>query len=161
MLRSKNTDYVPLAPNHPGKTMLLATVADTERNGVKVVPEFYPKLHQKDRIIEALGSVGCIPRVQEEPLSRYYEYLTARLSFPFDAYYPEPANTLEEVLHRCVVTELLDPVNDICEESGGIFCKTRKGEYETNLPLIELEIPHESPNFQFIEDYWYWFWNWR
>jgi hypothetical protein len=30
-----------------------------------------------------------------------------------------------------------------------------------NLPLIELEVPDDSPNFQFIEDYWYWFWNWR
>ena len=49
----------------------------------------------------------------------------------------------------------------ICDEFGGIFCKTRKGDCDINLPLIELEIPQNSPNFQFIEDYWYWFWNWR
>jgi hypothetical protein len=36
-----------------------------------------------------------------------------------------------------------------------------RGKYEVNLPLTELEIPDDSPNFQFIEDYWYWFWNWR
>jgi hypothetical protein len=29
------------------------------------------------------------------------------------------------------------------------------------VPLIELEIPGDSPNFQLIEDYWHWFWNWR
>ena len=63
--------------------------------------------------------------------------------------------------HRCTVVELLDPVNDICDEFDGIFCKTRKGKYEVNLPLTELEISEDSPNFQFIEDYWYWFWNWR
>ena len=51
--------------------------------------------------------------------------------------------------------------NDFCAEFGGIFCKTRKGKHEVNLPLIELEIPQDSPNFQFIDDYWYWFWNWR
>ena len=141
--------------------MLVATVADAHRNGVEVVSEFYPELSQKDRIIEALGSVSHIPKVGEEPLVRYYKYLTARLSLPFTAYYPEPANTLEEVLHGCVVVELLDPVNDICDEFGGILCKTRKRTCEINLPLIELEIPHDSPNFQFIDDYWFWFWNWR
>jgi hypothetical protein len=141
--------------------MGLATTAAAHWNDVKVVPESYPELKQKNRIIEALGSVGRIPRVGEEPLARYYTYLTARLLLPFTAYYPEPTSTLEEVLHGCVVVESLDPVNDICDEFGGIFCKTRKGTCEINLPLIELEIPHDSPNFQFIEDYWYWFWNWR
>jgi hypothetical protein len=63
--------------------------------------------------------------------------------------------------HRCTVVKLLDPAHDICDEFGGIFCKTRKEMYEIDLPLIELEIPQDSPNFQFIEDYWYWFWNWR
>ena len=48
-----------------------------------------------------------------------------------------------------------------CDEFDGIFCKTRKGKYEVNLPLTELNVPDDSPNFQFIEDYWYWFWNWR
>jgi hypothetical protein len=148
-------------PTHQGKTMLPATVADAHRDGVNVVPKSYPGLSQKDRLIEALGSVSYIPRVGEEPLSRYYKYLSARLSFPFTAYYPEPTNTLEEVLHGCIVVELLDPVNGICHEFGGIFCRARMSNNETNLPLIELEIPQDSPNFQLIEDYWYWFWNWR
>ena len=142
--------------------MLLATVADAHRNSIQVVSESYQELNQKDRIIEALGQLGeQLPSVDEDTLSRYYTYLTARLSFPFTAYYPEPTTTLEEVRHRCVVVELLDPTNGICDEFDGIFCKTRKGEYEINLPLIELEIPQGSPNFRFIEDYWYWFWNWR
>jgi hypothetical protein len=102
-----------------------------------------------------------LPSVGEETLSRYYEYLTARLSFPFKAYYPEPTTTLEEVRYRCTVVELLDPANGIGDEFGGIFCKTRKGKYEMNLPLIELEILQDGPNFQLIDDYWFWFWNWR
>jgi hypothetical protein len=32
-------------------------------------------------------------------------------------------------------------------------------ENEINLPLIELEIPQDRPNFRFVEDYW--FWNWQ
>jgi len=142
--------------------MQLTTVVDAHRNGIQVVHESCRELNQKDRIVEALGLLGeHLPSVDEETLSRYYTYLTARLSFPFTAYYPEPTTTLEEVRHRCTVVELMDPANDICDEFGGIFCKTRKGKYEIILPLIELEIPQGSPNFQFIEDYWYWFWNWR
>ena len=63
--------------------------------------------------------------------------------------------------HRCTVLELLDPGKYICDEFDGIFCKTRKGKYEINLPLTELRVSENSPNFQLIEDYWYWFWNWR
>jgi len=113
--------------------MLLATVAEVHRNGIKVVPEFYPALNREDRIIEAFGPLGgYLSGVDEETLSRYYTYLTARLSFPFTAYYPEPTTTLEKMLHRCTVVELLDPANDICDELGGIFCKTRNGKYEIN-----------------------------
>ena len=53
--------------------------------------------------------------------------------------------------------ELLDPAKDIYDDFDGIFCKTRKGRYEINLPLGELVVPEDSPNFQLIEDYWYWF----
>ena len=110
----------------------------------------------------ALGPLGeHSPSVDEETLSRYYNYLSARMSFPFAAHYPEPRSSLEEVQYRCVVLELLDPTKDIYDDFDGIFCKTRKGKYEINLPLIDLEIPQDSRNFQFIEDYWHWFWNWR
>ena len=142
--------------------LLLATVADAHWNGLKVVTKSYRKPDQRDRIIEALGPLGeQLPSVDEETLSRYYKYLTARLSFPFTACYPEPTTSLEERQHRCTVLELLDPINDICDEFDGIFCKTRKGKYQINLPLVELKIPQNSPNFQLIEDYWFWFWNWR
>ena len=142
--------------------MLLATVADARRNGIRVVPESGPRHDQRDQISEALGPLeGHLPSVDEETLSRYYKHLTARLSFPFTAHYPIPTTSLEERQHRCTVLELLDPINDICDEFDGIFCKTRKGLYEVNLPLIDLEIPQDSPNLQLIEDYWFWFWNWR
>ena len=66
----------------------------------------------------------------------------------------------EESAFRCVVLELLDPAKHLGDEFDGIFCKTRKGKYDINLPLIELELPDDSRNFQLIEDYWFWFWNW-
>ena len=66
-----------------------------------------------------------------------------------------------EVLHECTVLGLLNPSQCFSDEIDGIFCKTQKAEFEVNLPLVELEVPNGSPNFQIIEDYWDWFWNWR
>jgi hypothetical protein len=141
---------------------MLATVTNVHGNCLEVVAESNARLDQRDRIIEALGILGeHLPNVDEESLSRYYNYLSARMSFPFTAHYPKPTTSLEEVQYRCTVLELLDPVKDIWDDFDGIYCKTRKGKYEINLPLIELEVPNDSPNLQFIEDYWHWFWNWR
>ena len=142
--------------------MLLATVTNVQRNCLEVVAESNTRHDQMDRIIEALGALDeRLPNVNEETLSRYYNYLSASLSFPFSAHYPQPTTSLEEVQNRCTVLELLDPAKDIWDDFDGIFCKTRKGKYEINLPLIELKVPDDSPNLQFIEDYWYWFWNCR
>ena len=141
--------------------MQLLTVVDAHWNGLKVVTEPCPELDQEDRIFEAVGSRGQIPRVFEEPLSRYYEYLTKHLCFPFMAHYPKPMNSEEEDEFRCAVLKLLDPAKHLGDGFDGIFSTIRKGKYEINLPLIELEVPDDSPNFQFIEDYWFWFWNWR
>ncbi|MEI8375147.1 MAG: calcium-binding protein [Planctomycetota bacterium] len=118
--------------------------------------------HQKGRIMTALGLTGSrLPKVNERTLFRYYEYLAANLSFPFVAHYPHPTNTEEQSEFCCHVLELLDPSNHLGDEFDGIFCNTRKGQYELKLPLIELELPQDSSNCWLVEDYWYWFWNWR
>ena len=140
---------------------MLATVSDVHWNDPKVVPESYPKLTRKDRIINALGSVSHIPRVDEDLLSRYYEYLMERLCFPFIAHFPKPMNSQEEDDFRCTVLELLDPAKHLGDIFDGIFSKTTKGLYEITLPLIDLYLPEDSFSFQLIDDYWYWFWNWR
>jgi hypothetical protein len=120
------------------------------------------KSNQKVRIMEALGLIDdYIPNVDEDTLYRYYEYLSANLSFPFVAYYPHPTNAKEQSEFCCNVLELLDPANHMGDQFDGIFCITRKGKYELKLPLIELELPPGSPNGQLIEDFWFWFWNWR
>ena len=141
--------------------MPLATIAVAHWNDLKIVAEPCPKPSQKDRIQEALGSGSDIPRVDEELLFRYYKYLSEKLCFPFPAHYPKPATPREDKEFRCSVLELLDPAKHLGDGFDGIFCKTRKGKYEINLPLIELELPDDNPNFEFIEDYWYWFWNYR
>jgi hypothetical protein len=121
-----------------------------------------PSERRRRRIMAALGLTGGpLLKVDEETLSRYYRYLSARLPLPFTAHYPAPTSAQEAAAFRCTVLELLDPAMHLGDGLDGIFCKTRKGEYEINLPLIELELPEDSPAFQLIDDFWYWFWNWR
>jgi hypothetical protein len=143
--------------------MSLSVYTDTGWNGLKLVVKTQQEnCDQKARILSALGpSDDRLPQVDDENLFRYYEYLSGNLRFPFTAYYPKPTNSVEETLHKCGVLGLLDPSKYISDEFDGIFCKTRKGTFEVNLPLVELEVPQGSPNFQQIEDYWSWFWNWR
>jgi len=146
---------------HGGKTMQLLAFADAHRNGNENVPNSHTEVNQKNRITKALGSVSHIPRVQEEPLSRYYRYLTDNFRFPFIAHFPKPTNLQEDDDFCCIVLMLLDPAKHLGGGFDGILCKTRKGTYEITLPLIHLYLPEDSFGFQLIDDYWFWFWNWR
>ncbi len=143
----------------------MATCTFTEVDWTRptaVVEEPSSSERRRRRILAALGlASGPLPRVDDDTLSRYYRYLSANLPLPFTAYYPRPKDAKEEIEFRCTVLELLDPALHLGDAFDGIFCKTRKGEYEINLPLIELDSPQNSLTFQLIDDFWYWFWNWR
>ena len=142
--------------------MSIATITETNWNGLHLAAVSSPGADQTDRILAALGlTTGGLPRVDQDTLARYYAYLSANLSLPFTAYYPQPISAQEKTEFRCTVLALLDPTQYLGDEFDGIFCQTRKGNFEVNLPLIELYIPQDTPDFQLIEDYWYWFWNWR
>ena len=141
--------------------MQIPGVADAHRIGIQDVPKSRTELNKNNRIRAALGSVSHIPRVQPEPLFRYYKYLAEHLGFPFLAHFPKPMNVEEEDEFCCTVLMLLDPAKHMGDGLDGIFCKTRKGTYEVNLPLIDLYLPEDSFSFQLIDDYWFWFWNWR
>ena len=71
---------------------------------------FFSGATQTERIMTALGSTtDGPPKVDEDTLARYYAYLSANLSLPFTAYYPQPMNAQERTQFRCTVLELLDP----------------------------------------------------
>ena len=89
--------------------MQLAPVADIRGNSRKVVAESWLERDRRDRIVVALGSVRHIPRVGDESLSRYYEYLMEHLLLPVHRSLPR-TNDLPGrsgiPLHRA---DLLDP----------------------------------------------------
>ncbi len=142
--------------------MEATAVGEEDLDDVAIATATLPECDARSRIMEALRVIaGGVPAVSEETLAQYYEYLSANLTFPFVAYYPEPTSSGEETEYRCTVLELLDPSRHLGDEYEGIYCKTLKGRYEVNLPLDELLVPQEYPQLQLVEDYWYWFWNFR
>jgi hypothetical protein len=142
--------------------MLFSTINETACSGLHVPVAPRSSAARIKRIAAVLGlTKDGLPRVDEETLARYYRHLSSNLTWPFTAHYPRPTTPKENAEFRCTVLELLDPIKDIYDDLDGIFCKTRKGKYELNLPLSELVLPEDSPNCQLIEDYWYWFANWR
>jgi hypothetical protein len=116
----------------------------------------------EDRIRAALGvSDGPLPEVGHGSLQSYYDYLATRLSFPFQARYPEPVGLHEEIIRTVKVVGLLDPSTVLDGESLGIICRARQGKQMVELSLADLEVEQDDPNHELVEDYWYWFWNWR
>jgi hypothetical protein len=142
--------------------MAISTETKVTWNQVRIVVAPHRQPDQKQRIRIALGSKNeLLSKVDEETLSRYYHYLSANLTLPFAAHFPKPTTSEEQKAFRCTVVSLIDPTKYLGDGFDGIFCKTRKGEYDLNLPLIDLYLPENSKNFQLIEDYWFWFWNCR
>ena len=119
-----------------------------------------PDRERRPRIVAVFGRQANL-RVDEQTLAQYYDFLVQRLELPFTAYYPPPANPARAAAERCEVIELLDPRTDLCDEIDGLYCRTRKGKFLVNLPLVELTVLPPSKNLQLLSDYEYWFWNWR
>jgi hypothetical protein len=104
---------------------------------------------------------GPLPKVQSKWLHRYYEYLTANLSLPFDAEYAEDVSGCRQLVTPVTVIDLVHPDDHDRHEDLGLLCRARRGTREIEVPLADVELTESTPNSQLIEDYWYWFWNWR
>ncbi len=114
----------------------------------------------EDRIRAALGVNGeVLPGVGKDMLRRYYHYLASNLFLPFEARYPEPVGLHEEIVRTVLVVGLRDPAMNFDYDCLGLVCKVWQGQRESELPLADLEVDEDDPNYRLVEDYWYWFWN--
>jgi hypothetical protein len=117
---------------------------------------------QEGRILAALGlSQGPLPKVQGEWLLRYYEYLAAHLSLPFEADLAEDIPGFRQLVTPITVIALLHPERDAVHDDFGLLCRVERGGQESNVPLADVEPKSSTLNSRLIEDYWYWIWNWR
>ena len=128
---------------------------------VVVIPVSKPQT-QEGRILTALGLLrGPLPHAVTQWLIRYYDYLAAHLSMPFEARCPEDAGVIRPWTSNVTVVELLTPSDHLARDGTGLKCKALRGGEATEIPLVDLEVENDRPNAQLIEDYWYWFWNWQ
>ncbi len=153
-----------------------------------IVTESLSMDDQDDRIRAVFGltSDDPLPVVDDDSLLAYYQYLSTKLSFPFEADYSKETGLFSRPTRRVTVISLGDPDKPWIDDMYGIFCTARLTQPKVNLraweklfvyisprrliqvlfplyiPLAdELEIQSGNPNWQLIDDYCYWFWNGR
>lgn len=108
------------------------------------------------RMVFGLTSDDYLPRVSEESLEVYYDYLEERLRFPFDARYEETDSFPQSFGMAITVTGLGSDMD--WKEDEGLRCEVQTTEGETSLPLTELTLRRSSgQNYRLIADYTAWF----
>ena len=132
-------------------------------NDIKFPIQWLEVHDQEHRIRSILGlEKGPLPKVKIEWLQKYYKYLAANLSLPFEAQHTEDIGFYRQPAYSQVkVVALLDPGENPAREDSGLICLVRKAEQEIEVSLVDLEVEEEHANYRLLEDYWYWIWNWR
>ena len=101
----------------------------SDATAIGIVMEPFNANNQEERIRAALGLArGPLPEVQSKWLHRYYEYLTANLSLPFDAEYAEDISGYRQLVSPVTVVALLHPDEHGRHEEFGLLCRARRGD---------------------------------
>ena len=126
-------------------------------------PYHFPPLSQDDRIRKVFGLPDDAPlsSVGDGALATYYDYLSAKLSFPFEALYSPISGDTRQLIHYVRVVELTDPRQDRKSNLHGLSCRAQNAQKAFELPLNELGVRDDNPNCQLLDDYAYWFVNYR
>ncbi|MGO9112097.1 MAG: hypothetical protein ACLP9L_22965 [Thermoguttaceae bacterium] len=114
----------------------------------------------EDRIRAVLGvrNGTPLPKVNSATMLTYYRYLASHFTLPCEARYSSDADGTISVV---TLTGLVDPQTMPSDNRAGLCCMAQHRNKAEILPLVDIEVGHDSPNFQFLEDYWFWLWNWR
>ena len=108
------------------------------------------------RLVFGLDDDDPLPDADEDALWEYHDYLTAHLSFPFDAEHTPTAGQLFPCSYRVKIVGLCDS-DEVPVTQDGIHCDARKKRRRVVFPLNELEVPEGEPNHELLEGYCNWF----
>ena len=117
-----------------------------------------PRPEERIRLVLGLRPGLSLPPINPALLLKYYQYLLLRLCLPCEARYSAEN---EPNVYPVTVTGLVDPRESPGDILMGLGCVTHVKNKTAVLPLLDIEVPEDSPNFAILEDYWYWLWNWR
>jgi len=105
----------------------------------------------EDRICVILGvrNGAALPKVNAATMLTYYRYLSSRLVLPCEARYSSDA---DGTITLVTVTGLVDPQTMPSDSPPGLRCMVHHGNEAEVLPLVDIEVGHDSQNFQVLED---------
>ncbi len=112
--------------------------------------------NQDDRIrmVFGLTTDDPLPEDSRDSQRTYFKHLKTRLKFPFSARFND------EVEHRVRNVTVLGMCDTFpVDESYGVMCNVVSRDEKAEIPLSELEVAEENPNYQTVDDYAYWFVN--
>jgi hypothetical protein len=112
---------------------------------------------ERIRAVFGLRGGDELPKVSASTLWTYYEHLRSRLTIPFEADHC-PQN--EWPVRTVLVVGVRSPKRPGSDTSRGLYSMVRDRDVAVEVPLVDLEVLEDGPNFQLLEDYWYWVWNW-
>ena len=131
-------------------------MSESQPSSASPSPSQEDNLEERIRAAFALPSDAPLPKVKEGTLLRYHEYLAQKISFPFQALYDDTSPPIRQLVRHVTVVGLSDNPR---RRQYGLFCKVQIGDAVTEVPLADLGIPEDNPNFQLIEDYLRWLWS--
>jgi hypothetical protein len=111
---------------------------------------------QDDRIRSVFGltSDDPLPEESDESELTYFNYLKANLAFPFAAQFHDP---VKDRRREVTVVGMCDSFS--VDEGFGVMCEVLDGGEKTEMPVSELEVQQDNPNYQMVDDYITWFVN--
>ncbi|NUQ62300.1 MAG: hypothetical protein HUU20_07415 [Pirellulales bacterium] len=124
----------------------------------QITPRRLSAAEQDDRVrmVFGLTSDDFLPRVSEESLEIYYDYLEERLTFPFDARDEAREGSFRSRMRAVTVTGLGSDTD--LDQEEGVLCKVRTTEGEAVLPLADLRVLRSAGhNHKLADDYTAWF----
>jgi hypothetical protein len=116
--------------------------------------------HQVARIQAVFGlpEDAPLPRVDRGTLLTYRQHLESHLRVPFDALHAETRPPVRHLVHSVRVLRVLDVEHHV---GDGLLCEVQNHRGTKALPLAEVGVREENPNYQIVDDYAYWFINCR
>ena len=111
---------------------------------------------QDDRICMVFGLTSDDPLPYDSKATEltYFNYLKAHLTFPFSATFTDP------VKNRKLDMTVTGMCNDLpLDEGFGVVCEVLDGGEKQQMPLSELKLEPNNPNYQMVDDYTTWFVN--
>ncbi len=115
-----------------------------------------PGTEDRIRAIFGLGRGGALPAVNSATMLTYYRHLLDCLALPCEAVYSSDTGGI----HPVTVTALVDP-QATPSDGAALCCIAVHSNKVESLPLVDIEVEPDNPNFQSFEDYWFWYWNLR